>query len=398
LRTERAAFLESYCGEVIPAGALRLAILAPLGTTTTGDGHQMLLGAHLAAEELTAAARPIELVHADTVDARDEPALEAVDRLIRLSDVDAVVTGYASRTNVEIESLADARVPYVVAENSIKTQLRIAPTPERYPTVWGLMPSYDAYGADPPVFLESALEALSIGPSRRVFIIRSANEYSRRCATLMAQSFELSGWSIAGQAEVPFESVDDWTGPLDEARAAEPSVVVSTDYLPHNAAALARQFRAEPFPALLHQQYAPKYAEYAAYAGTAAAGVIFNVLGGPIEELETTRRLRALFRDRFHLEPSRYAFDVYQAVHLVVRAADLVGSNADRERLGRAIGSIEMDVVEGRLRFDPATHLGRHGDGAIPMRWYQHQPGGSVVCLSPATLRTGRLVRPAWLS
>ena len=116
----------------------------------------MVLGARLAVDELNGSvdnpAERLELVVFDTRD-MSERAISSAARGLVEAGVDAAVSGYASRDNVEIEVLAATGIPYIVAEHSIETQRRIGRDPEGFETVWGLMPSYDAYGTAVPPYI-----------------------------------------------------------------------------------------------------------------------------------------------------------------------------------------------------------------------------------------------------
>ncbi len=361
----------------------------------------MVLGAELAALEINEAGgllgQELRLVRCETGDMGPASVAGAVGRLLTEDRPQAVVTGYASRSAFEAEALADARIPYLLGEHSIQLQRRIAAEPERYATVWGLLPSYDPYGHEAASRLIELSET-TLSPCRhRAFLISFDNDYSSRCVEGLAVGLVRGGWSLVGGAVVEPGRSPDWDATVQEAKHAEADLVVSTAHSVVDSAALSRAFCRSETRALLFIQYGPKYPEFLALAGRAADGVVFNVLGGPIEKLAVTQRIRDRFHAAYGVYPDRYGIDVYQAVQLYGEAVAAVGSPWEPEAVGRAIGGLRREMSQGMVSFDPHTHLARTGDDAIPMQWFQYR-GGEKVCFAPESLATGDFVVPPWLT
>ncbi len=382
---------------------LRLAVLAPIsGTEFARDAAQMVRGATLAADEIAAEADlrfpQFDLVPVDTGSGDIPGVCRAARRVTSDYHLIGALSGFASRSGFEIDILADAGIPYVLAEHSLEVQERITRAPMAYVATWGLMPSYDLYGTAPAPLLERISGEYLARPGRRLFIVSGTSRYSITCAERIATAFVIRGWDVVGgfRSDVELASDADWSRVVNMVGESGADVLISTDYPPHRAAALAVAFAAARLPCLLMIQYGPKYLEFKQAAGPAANGVLYNVLGGPIAALPATQAIVASFRAQYGEEPNRYAIDCYQAVRIFAAAVLRGASPTNREELGRAIGDVSLHGAEGQIVFDPETHLARAGDEFIPMQWYQVAPDGDI-CLSPPSLAFGSFVRPPWL-
>ena len=128
---------------------VKLGVLAPLTGGAAADGEEMVRGLTLAAEDANAkggvAGYKFEVVQADTRNQQSDAVASAVERLLGEKDLHMIFTGYASGSNFEIEPIAEAGIPYFLSANSQQTRDIVAKDPSKYPGVWSLTPSYDAY-------------------------------------------------------------------------------------------------------------------------------------------------------------------------------------------------------------------------------------------------------------
>jgi branched-chain amino acid transport system substrate-binding protein len=127
----------------------KIGVLAPHTGGAAADGEEMVRGVTMAIEEANAAGGvagyTFEVEVGDTRDQSADAVISAFERLSGDDAVNLMITGYASGSNFEIEYMADLGIPYMIAANSQQTRDIIAPSPDDFPTVWSLTPSYDAY-------------------------------------------------------------------------------------------------------------------------------------------------------------------------------------------------------------------------------------------------------------
>lgn len=383
-------------------GDVVLGLLAPLTGASAADGKLMQQGAELAVDELNAAGgvkgRTVKLRVADVKGQTSDAVSAAVAALSADPNIAAVVTGYASTTNFEIDQLAQAGIPYIIGGNSAQTSAIISKNPGNYPGVWSVTPAFDAYSTDLPERLDTwDRDGTYPLRNRKAYLISSDNPYSNGIADGLAKNLNEKGWTVTGPDKVPFGDVSDWTTQITKLRQVDPAIVINTDYQTANAVRFLQQFRQNPTKSLVFQQYAPSVPEYLSLAKSDADGVLYNLLAGRILSDKNTlgTTLFDKFTAKYSADPGTYGVALYEEVKLWADAADTVGDPMNKTEVGKAIGRLTLDTSMGRLEFDPATHLARQGDDAIPLQFFQIQNGRSVL-LSPAAFASGKFVAPAW--
>ncbi|GAA4083006.1 ABC transporter substrate-binding protein [Nocardioides kongjuensis] len=386
-------------------GSVKLGLLAPLTGASAADGKAMRQGAELAVKELNAGGgvngHEISLESADVKDLKADAVASAVSRLTADPEVAAVITGYASTTNFEIDQLAEATMPYLIGGGSAQTAEIIEKDPEKYPGIWSTAPSYDAYKTDLPNRLEQ-WDADGTFPlrNRTVYIVSSDNPYSNDIAGGLATNFEAGGWQVEGPDVVPFGEVNDWTPQISKIHAADPSVIVNLDYLTANAVKFLTQFRDNPTNALLFSQYAPSVPEYKKLAGDAADGVMYNLPAGAIlsSKYAPAQDFLKEFRDAYGTDPGLYGVMSYEQVMLWAKAVESSGGDPlDKEAVGEAIGTTVMSgTAMGTIRFDQQTHLAVADDeDGMPLQFFEIQDGRDTL-LGPAQWADGEFQQPTW--
>jgi branched-chain amino acid transport system substrate-binding protein len=380
-----------------------IGLLAPITGVAAADGKLMQEGAQQAVDELNAAGgvagHTFKLKVADVKGQESDAVSAAVAQLTSDPSVGVVITGYASTTNFEIDLLADAEMPYLLASNSEQTRDIVAKNPAKYPGVWSITPSYDAYGTDLPARV-AAWDKEGKVPQRnhKAYIVSSDNPYSNSIADGLTKNFRAQGWTVDGPEKVPFGEVNDWTAQLTKIRRANPEVIVNTDYLTANSVKFLAQFRENPTKSLVFLQYAPSTPEFLKLAGGKADGVFYNLLGAGIDSPKVPKGAAAVaaFKKKFGQDPGTYGISVHELVTLYAEALKKVGDPAKKAQVGAAIGKLDINTALGRIVFDPATHLAKQGNDYVPLQFFQIQNGGRVL-LGPPQYATGSLVMPSWV-
>jgi len=385
------------------ADTVKIGLLAPLTGPASADGQEYQRGAQLAIDEINAAGgidgNTLELAVGDVKDMSAGNVTSAVERLIGDTDVHFMLTGYASLTNFEIDAMAEAEMPYVLAATSQQTKDIIAPDPSKYDCCWSWTPSFDAYNTDVTSFVEKlAAEGKVSLPTKKVAIISSDNAYSKTISEGMKKTFTEEGWTITVDELVPFGEVTDWRSILAKVRENTPDLVINTDYLPGNSASFLNQFLEQPTKSLVFLQYAPSVPEFVQLTGEKSNGVIYNLLGGPLVSPKNPRadEVAKKFKDKYGVESGTYGLALYEIVHLYADALKKVGDASDHKAIMKAIGETDKQVVAGRLKFDPATHLAMQGDDYIPITFFQIWDGQRTL-ISPEAYKVGDFKTQPWM-
>jgi branched-chain amino acid transport system substrate-binding protein len=386
------------------AEVVKIGILAPMTGGAAADGEEMVRGATLAVEEINAAGGvagyTFEIVPADVKEQSSEAVASAFERLSSDSAVQYMATGYASTTNFEIEMMAEAEMPYTLSANSAQTRDIIAPAPEDYPTVWSLTPSYDAYQTELVPVVQAMEAAGTVAfPNKKLAIISSDNPYSKTIYEGLKKSFTEAGWTITLDELVPFGEINDWRALLAKVRENPPDILINTDYLPGNAATFTTQFLEQPTNSLVFIQYAPSVPEYVNLTADKSTGIIYNLLGGPLNTPKSprTEEVAKKFEARWGVESGTYGIALYEQMYIYFDALAKVGDPTDHLAIGKAMGETDKTVAQGHLAFDPATHLAKQGNDFIPIQFYQIWNGERVL-FYPEQYATGSVQLPPWMT
>lgn len=381
---------------------VKIGVLAPLTGPAAADGEEVVRGVTLAVEEINkaggVAGYTFEVVSGDTGSTADA-ATTAFQKLSGDEAVQAMLTGYATGSNFEIEMMAEAEMPYILSANSEQTKGIVAPDPDSFPTVWSLTPSYDAYNTDlVPIVDKLAAEGKLKLPNKKVALISSDNPYSKTIYEGLKKAFTAAGWTISADEVVPFGEINDWRAFLARVRSHPPAVIINTDYLPPNAATFVTQFSEQPTDSLVFIQYAPSVPEFVDLTKEKSSGIVYNLLGGVLDTPSNPRakEIKDKFKARWGVESGTYGVALYEQAYIYFDALAKVGDPAKRKEIGAAIGATDKKTAQGRVAFDPATHLAKQGDDFIPIQFYQIQDGNRVL-FSPEAYKTGEFQKPAWM-
>ncbi|MBX3577372.1 MAG: ABC transporter substrate-binding protein [Rhizobiaceae bacterium] len=403
----RNALLAAAVFAVLPAHAqdkvAKIGILAPLTGGAAADGNEMVNGAKLAADEINAAGGvagyKLEIVVGDTQDQAADAVTSAFERLAGDPDVNAMMTGYASGSNFEIELMAEQEMPYLISANSAQTRDIIAPAPDNFPTVWSLTPSYDAYETAMVPVITGLEESGKIKlPNKKAALISSDNPYSKTIMEGLKKNFEAAGWTVTSADLLPFGEINDWRAFLARVRQDEPAIIINTDYLPGNAAKFVTQFLETPTNSLVFIQYAPSVPEFLDLTKEHSTGIMYNLLGGVLDTPKNPRAAEVAkkYEDKYGVKTGSYGAALYEQVYVYAEALAKVGDASKRIEIGQAIGATEKQIASGKLKFDPATHLAVQGEDAIPIQFFQIWDGERVL-FYPSAYASGDFRTPPWI-
>lgn len=382
---------------------IKIGVLAPLTGTVAADGEEMVRGASLAAKEINEAGGILgytfEIVTGDTKDQVPDAVISAFEKITADEAVGCMMTGYASTTNFEIEYMARINMPYIISANGNQTRDIIAKDPDAFPTVWSIVPAYDAYETELPRVVEQwAKEGKIKLTNRKVAIITSDNPYSRAISEGLKTSFPEYGWTVTVDEMVPLQDIHDWRSIISKIQMDPPDLIVNTDYLPANAGSFMNQLMENPTKSLVFIQYAPSVPEFVELTKEKSTGILYNMLGGMIRspKMVETGEFIDKFKDEYGVETGEYGYALYVSVYLYAEALKKVGDPNDRLAIGKAIGETDKMTARGRLVFDPDTHLAIQGDDYVPILFYQIWEAERVL-VYPPQYATGEFRLPPWM-
>ena len=158
-----------------------------------------------------------------------------------------------------------------VADNGITNIYHSCPT-----EVW--------YGPGFIQFMQRLIDARGMGAQLGAAAVVTSNDpYSISIARTVRADLEDLGWEIT-VAEQVTAPLTEWGPVLSKIRQDPPGLIFHADYIPGDLASFQQQFRSDPTPSLMYQQYGPSIPEYLELAGTDADGVIWSTVIGTLPD------------------------------------------------------------------------------------------------------------------
>lgn len=383
---------------------LTLGVLGAFAGPFAADAVEGYNGAALAAKEINAAGGvagyTFEVEKYDTKEMTPDAVLAAVERLKATDNLGAIVTPFGSLSGFEMDYVAEIGVPYMVAANSNQYRSIIQEDPDFYKNVWSLAPSYDAYQTELPKVIETMMESGSFAPGDKTYaIIGSDNPYSMPIYEGLKTAMDDMGWTMTFDDVVPPVEINDWRVMLSQIRENPPAVIINTEASSSNAASFMNQFMEDPTDSLLFIQYAPSVPEFVELTKANSTGVLYNMLGGPIsgEVRPRTKEIGEKYMAEYGYDSSIYGYICYEMVYLYADLLEKVGDPMDYAAINAELAMTDKDMVHGRVKFDPETHLSIQGDGYLPIQFYQIWEGDRVT-IYPQEFATGESQTPPWMA
>ncbi len=383
---------------------LTLGVLGAFAGPFAADAVEGYNGAALAAKEINAAGGVagymFEVEKFDTKEMTPDAVLTAVERLKATDNLGAIVTPFGSLSGFEMDYVAEIGVPYMVAANSNQYRSIIQEDPDFYKNVWSLAPSYDAYQTELPKVIEAMIESGSFAPGDKTYaIIGSDNPYSMPIYEGLKVAMDDMGWTMTFDDVVPPVEINDWRVMLSQIRENPPAVIINTEASSSNAASFMNQFMEDPTDSLLFIQYAPSVPEFVDLTKDNSTGVLYNMLGGPIsgEVRPRTKEIGDKYKAEYGYDSSIYGYICYEMVYLYADLLEKIGDPMDYAAINAELAMTDKEMVHGRVKFDPATHLSIQGDGYLPIQFYQIWEGERIT-IHPQEFATGESQTPPWMA
>lgn len=398
-----ASFLGLFTSGIAAAATIKIGVLAPLTGPSASDGQEFVNGVKWAVDEANAAGGiagyTFEVVTADVKDGSAANVTSAVERLAQTSGVEVVLTGYAALSMFEIDLFKEYGIPYLSAGPSPSVAAIIGKAPDDYWCCWSYTADFTGYATDLlPAVKEFAAQGKMSIADKTVAIVSSDNPYSKNISEGMKKVFAGEGWKIVVDEIVPFGEVGDWRAILAKVRSTKPDLVVNTDYLPGNSALFLKQFLEAPTNSVVFLQYAPSVPEFIKLTGAQSTGVLYDLIGGPLDTPKWPRgpKLLAAYKQRYGIESGAYGVGLYEMTNMYFNALKKVGNPTDHKAIGKALGESTVESVAGLIKFDPKTHVALAGLDYVPTSFWQIVDGKRVL-VGPAKYANGSFQTPPWI-
>ena len=384
---------------------IKLGSASPTTGAYSGDGQEMVRGQELAVADINAGGgvlgRQLELVVFDVEDPFAPEKMVNAARRLTNEGVAATFSGYTTTTSAEFDVYAQYGAPMFhlntfqpnadyVADNGITNIYHSCPT-----EVW--------YGPGFVQFMQRLIDAGAWEPSSESAAVVTSNDpYSISIAKTVRADVEGLGWDIPVYEQVT-APLTEWGPVLAKIRQNPPGLIFHADYIPGDLASFQQQFRSDPTPSLMYQQYGPSIPEYLELAGADADGVIWSTVIGTLPD-QTGQAFRERDSQEYDAEAGlSQAGGQYDLVHVWAQAAAMAGDPAAFEQVNENLKRMLYRGVSGTYNFKPGELTAipfpdQVNDPSLGMAHLTFQiQNQEQVLVDPDPYIQGEFQLPAWL-
>lgn len=333
---------EAPGGEVAKTGEkLRIGHTFPLTGYAAGDGQEMVRGSTMAVEDLNAKGgvlgMEVEHLWIDVEDMAPEKIISAFERLINQEKVDAIINGFILGTGPEYDLVAETPTIYMHVNTFQPNADTVRENPDKYWMTFHCDPTEIWYGIGFPKIMQQLMDSGVWEPyNEKVAVLTSDIPYSLNIAQLFQEEVVKIGWEVSLYEQVTLPTVE-WGPVLSKIRQDPPGLIFQAHYAPADLAAFTKQFREDPTPSLVYEQYGPSIPEFLDLAGDDANGVIWSTVIGPLAD-DIGNAYRGRYRERWDADPGwSLAGALYDMVVMYARAVAVAGDPTDVRKVAETI-------------------------------------------------------------
>jgi branched-chain amino acid transport system substrate-binding protein len=387
---------------------IRIGSTYPLTGYAAGDGQEMLRGATIAIEEINqrggVLGMEIEHIPIDVEDMSPEKIISAFERLIQRERVHAVINGFILGTGPEYDLVSETPTIYIHTNTFEPNAEAVRQNYEKYRMTFHACPTEIWYGIGFPKIMEQLIESGKWQPTNnKVAVLTSDIPYSMNIAQLFQQEVVKIGWEVSLYEQVTLPTVE-WGPVLSKIRENPPGLIFQAHYAPADLAAFTKQFRENPTPSLVYEQYGPSIPEFLDLAGDAANGIIWSTVIGPLAD-ERAQVYREKYRQRWNAEAGWSQNGIqYDSFHLYAQAVAMAGDPADIDQIATIIEEGVYRGVCGGYSFIKEEHTvpsypSRTLDPSLGMPHLHFQIQDiEHKLIFPPPYAVGEFVLPEWLT
>ena len=399
-------------GTATTSQPVKLAAAYPLTGWAAGDGAQMKMGVEMGIAQVNAMGgllgRKLTVEIGDIEDLSTDKAVNAVERLLS-GNPDALFMGYTTTGSAEYPAIAQAGMPAFHNNTLMDNANWVAKDLATRGSIFQICPTEVPYGPGFASLIANLEKSGKWTPGKKTAaIITSLDAYSLNIAEQFKKAVEESGWKVPIYEKVN-APLSEWGPVLAKIRQENPGVVFHADYIVGDLASFTKQFRSDPTPSLLYEQYGPSVPEYLKLTGDAANGVIWSTVIGIIPDA-IGKQYAADFEAKFKEKPGlSLAGAQRDAVFLWWTAASRAGGPSDHAKVVEMIKANQFRGVCGSYNFGSRdlTAISYPGSGdptiysmdaslGMPNLTFQIQNGAHVL-IYPDPYTQGQFQTPPWL-
>lgn len=343
-------------GTTSTGGDIKLGAAYPLTGPYAGDGAQMKYGIEMGISQINDMGglngRKLTVDYGDIEDLSTDKVVNAVQRVLSGNPA-ALFMGYTTTGSAEYPAIAEAGIPAFHNNTLTDNAEWVAEDLATRGSIFQICPTELPYGPGFASLLANLQDSKKWTPSSKTAaIVTSLDAYSVNISNQFKAAVEKDGWKVT-----LFEKVNaplsEWGPVLAKIRQNPPGVIFHADYIVGDLASFTKQFRSEPTPSLLYEQYGPSVPEYLKLTGDAANGVIWSTVIGILPDA-IGEQYKKDFAAKFNQQPGlSLAGAQRDAAFLWWSAAARAGGPDDHAKVVSMLKDNQFRGVCGSYNFSP---------------------------------------------
>jgi branched-chain amino acid transport system substrate-binding protein len=312
-------------GKAIPVGGG-----VPVTGWAAADGIEFKRALEMGCEDINAMGgilgRPLEPVFEDTKEQGADNIIPAMQRLIDVHGVHAIINGYnTGGVCAEYDAIADAGIIYIHHNTDITHHTTISKDQKKYFGIFMGDPAEYWYGEGLLAFLNGLGTAGKWKrPNSKIAIVTGSQNYSVVIANAIKAKAKDYGWDIS-LFETVVVPISEWGPTLAKIRNDPPAVIAVTHWVPQDLAQFMLQFVPNPINSLVYMQYGPSLAAFREIGGQATNGVLYSTVIASLRD-EIGEDFNKRYKAKYGPSASPLvAAQVWDSVHYYALAAAIAG-------------------------------------------------------------------------
>ncbi len=273
----------------------------------------------------------------------------------------AIASAFTIIPQPAMDTAAPSGIPYLHGNTSSVNVDLYKGDKQKYRNVFQLDVPEVWYGSGFVKFLQDMVASGKWEPkNNKIHIVQGQISYTQ----LISQATQASAaatdgeWEIAAVTDIQFP-VQDWAPVIRALQDTDAAAIMIDHWVAAELAAFAQQYAFDPVPgSLVYLQYGPSQPEFLDLSQGAGEGMVWGTVYGVYADEKG-----AAFREKYRAKyPGTmgmvYTGGGYDAVMMLAKAWEEVGSPDDFDAVGEVIRNMEYRGINGFYRFDPETNSG----------------------------------------
>lgn len=292
--------------------------------------------------------RKVRLVHYDD-ESKPETGAKLYEKLITDDKVDLLIGPYSSAVTIAASAVAEKYNFPMVSAGASDTKIWT----QGYKNIFGLYTLASTY-------MDQVLEFAKAKGLKRVALIYENTDFPRDVANGVRAKVKALKMNLVFEEEYGKASTD-FASMIIKIRSKKPDVVIGGSYLPDSTAFMRQARENRLYAKIFAFAVGPGLPDFGQNLGLDAEGVMGNTQWEPTLNIPGAKNFAERFKKKFGTDPGYHAGGGYGTGQVLEAAVKQAGS-LDKDKIRRALSSLNITTVFGRYRVDgTGAQIGKPG-------------------------------------